>query len=62
LQPVPPAFVIGLREGLEAWPIVGIVAAFRRRESRADAPRPMWIGVGAAVRLRAAFVLAGLFA
>lgn len=41
--------VIGLREGLEASLIVGIIAAFL---SRAGKPlRPMWFGVGAAVAL-----------
>ncbi|QKS15663.1 FTR1 family protein [Curtobacterium sp. Csp2] len=41
--------VIGLREGLEATLIVGIIAAFLRR-NRAPLT-PMWIGVGAAVAL-----------
>src|SRR6202042_1429799 len=41
--------VIGLREGLEASLIVGIIAAFL---GRAGKPlRPMWIGVGVAVAL-----------
>ena len=43
-----PTFVIGLREGVEAALIVGIVAAFLRKEGRADALRPMWLGVVAA--------------
>lgn len=44
-----PSFVIGLREGLEAALIVGIIAAFlvRRRRSL----RPMWAGVGLAAAL-----------
>src|SRR6266566_6440206 len=46
-----PAFVIGLREGLEAALIVGIVAAFLRQQGRADALRWMWLGVGTAVAL-----------
>ena len=44
-------FVIGLREGLEAALIVGIIAAFLRQSGRADALRRMWIGVAIAVLL-----------
>lgn len=44
-------FVIGLREGVEASLIVGIVAAFLRQRGAAKALRWMWIGVGAAVAL-----------
>jgi high-affinity iron transporter len=44
-----PTFVIGLREGLEAALIVGIVAAFLAQEGRRDALRSMWIGVAVAV-------------
>ncbi len=44
-----PTFVIGLREGLEAALIVGIVAAFLRQEGRRDALRWVWAGVGIAV-------------
>jgi high-affinity iron transporter len=40
-----PTFVIGLREGVEASLIVGIVAAFLRQEGRRDAMRWMWAGV-----------------
>ena len=39
--------VIGLREGLEAALIVGIIAAFLKRNGRSLVP--MWIGVGAAL-------------
>jgi high-affinity iron transporter len=46
-----PTFVIGLREGVEASLIVGIVAAFLIQQGRRDALRTMWIGVGAAVAL-----------
>jgi high-affinity iron transporter len=42
-------FVIALREGLEASLIVGIIAAFLRRQGRSDALRAMWLGVGLAV-------------
>jgi hypothetical protein len=43
--------VIGLREGVEASLIVGIVAAFLRRRDRPDALRWMWVGVALAVVL-----------
>jgi FTR1 family protein len=54
-----PTFVIGLREGLEAALIVGIVAAFLVQEGRRDALRPMWAGVAVAVLISVA-VGAGL--
>jgi high-affinity iron transporter len=44
-------FVIGLREGVEASLIVGIVAAFLRRQGRSDALRATWAGVALAVAL-----------
>ena len=44
-------FVIGLREGLEAALIVGIIAAFLKQSNRADTIRQMWIGVGIAVAI-----------
>jgi high-affinity iron transporter len=46
-----PTFIIGLREGVEAALIVGIIAAFLVRSGRAPALRSMWLGVGAAVLL-----------
>ena len=46
-----PTLVIGLREGLEASLIVGIIASFLARSGRRDALRSMWTGVGAAVIL-----------
>ncbi|GAA4347553.1 iron uptake transporter permease EfeU [Angustibacter luteus] len=44
-----PTFVIGLREGLEAALIVGIIAAFLAGQGRRDALRQVWIGVGTAI-------------
>jgi FTR1 family protein len=49
-----PTFVIGLREGVEASLIVGIIAAFLRQEGRRDALRWMWLGVIAALAICAA--------
>jgi high-affinity iron transporter len=44
-----PTFVIGLREGLEAALIVGIIAAFLGQSGRRDALPKVWLGVGIAV-------------
>ena len=44
-----PTFVIGLREGVEAALIVGIIAAFLSQEGRRDALRQVWIGVSVAL-------------
>jgi high-affinity iron transporter len=44
-----PSFVIGLREGLEAALIVGIIAAFL--VTRGKGLRPMWLGVALAIGL-----------
>ena len=49
-----PTYVIGLREGLEAALIVGIVAAFLRQQGQGKALRYVWIGVAIAVGLCAA--------
>lgn len=46
-----PTFVIGLREGLEASLIVGIVAAFLRQQGRPDLLRWVFAGVSAALVL-----------
>ena len=46
-----PTLVIGLREGIEASLIIGIVAAFLRQQGRNDALRAMWVGVGVAILL-----------
>jgi high-affinity iron transporter len=52
-----PAFVITLREGVEAALIVGIVATFLVKQERRDALRPMWLGVGLAIGLCTAVAL-----
>lgn len=44
-------FVIGLREGVEAALIVGIIAAFLRQERGPGAMRGVWLGVAAAIAL-----------
>jgi high-affinity iron transporter len=44
-----PTFVIGLREGLEAALIVGIIAAFLGQQGRRDALRQVWIGTAVTV-------------
>jgi high-affinity iron transporter len=46
-----PTFIIGLREGLEASLIVGIIAAFLIQRGERKALRPMWYGVGLAIGL-----------
>jgi len=46
-----PTFVIGLREGLEAALIVGIVAAFLTQRGRRDLLRWVYLGVGTAITL-----------
>src|ERR1700710_410774 len=46
-----PTFVIGLREGLEASLIVGIVAAFLKQRGRSDLLRWVLAGITAAVLL-----------
>ena len=51
-------FVIGLREGLEAALVVGIIAAFLIQRGHRRALRPMWWGVAAALLLSTAVALA----
>jgi high-affinity iron transporter len=46
-----PTLVIGLREGLEASLIVGIIAAFLNHAGRREALKQVWIGVAAAIVL-----------
>jgi high-affinity iron transporter len=51
-------FVIGLREGLEAALIVGIIAASLGQQGRRDALRLVWIGTAAAVVICAGVAVA----
>src|SRR2546429_8279967 len=53
-----PTFVIGLREGLEAALIVGIIAAFLGQQGRKDTLRQVWIGTAAAVAICIAVAIA----
>lgn len=50
-SPVLATFLIGLREGLEAALVVGILVAYLRRLGRADAIGRLWVGVGLAIAL-----------
>jgi high-affinity iron transporter len=53
-----PTFVIGLREGIEASLIVGIIAAFLIQRGERQALRPVWIGVGIALAISAGAAIA----
>jgi len=46
-----PNFLIGLREGLEAGLIIGILVAYLNRLSRRDVLARLWIGMGAAIAI-----------
>ncbi|MFL5756736.1 MAG: FTR1 family protein, partial [Chloroflexota bacterium] len=51
IRSVLPTFVIGLREGLEAALIIGIIAAFLIQRDERSALRWMWVGVALAIVL-----------
>jgi high-affinity iron transporter len=44
-------FLIGLREGIEAGLVVGILVAYLRKIGRVDVLSRLWLGIGAAIAL-----------